>query len=258
MSDLKIAAIQSDLHWENPGANRNEFEDKIEGIGEAVDLAILPEMFTTGFTMNAAPLAEKQGGRTTQWMQSIARKHNLALCGSVIIEGNGRFYNRLLWVSNTGEIAKYDKRHLFRMAKEERVYSAGNERLLVDLNGWKICPFICYDLRFPVWSRSRKNEYDLMIFVANWPEKRSAHWRALLPARAIENQAFVVGVNRVGIDGNSFEFRGDSCVISPRGEIVQMESNKECTLIQTLKKSDLEEYRRTFPAWQDADNFELK
>lgn len=256
MRDLKIILIQSTLHWENVEANLKMFSDKIASIKEQTDLIVLPEMFSTGFTMNNKPLAEKMGGRTFEWMKRTAKEKKCVLTGSLIIEENGKYFNRLIWMHADGTFETYDKRHLFRYANEQDHYTAGSKKLIVELNGWKICPMICYDLRFPVWIRNSNKEYDLLIFVANWPERRNYPREALLLARAIENQAYVIGVNRVGKDGSDINHSGDSVVINHQGEVIsKAKPNEEAILTATLSLSELEEWRKKFPAWMDADQF---
>jgi omega-amidase len=203
MNDLKITLIQSNLFWENKVKNLEQFSHKIDAISEATDLIVLPEMFTTGFSMSPEKLAENVNGETVKWMKATAHKKNCVVTGSFICEEGGNYFNRLLWVNADGTYSKYDKRHLFSMGDENNHYATGEEKLIVKLKGWKICPLICYDLRFPVWARNTKEaSYDVLIYVANWPERRSYPWKTLLLARAIENQSYVIGSNRVGVDGN--------------------------------------------------------
>lgn len=259
MQDLKITVLQSDLHWENPGANLKMFSEKISSIEEATDLIILPEMFSTGFSMNNKAMAEKMNGSAVEWMKNTAKEKNCVVTGSLIIEEHGKYFNRLIWMRADGSCETYDKRHLFRYANEQDHYTAGNKRLIVDLKGWKICPLICYDLRFPVWARNKNKEYDLLIFVANWPERRNHPWKTLLLARAMENQAYVAGVNRIGNDGNSIYHSGDSAVINFKGEIISNIKAKEvATETVLLSKSELNEWRNDFPAWRDSDDFDIK
>lgn len=258
MQDLKITIIQSNLHWENIRRNLEMFSQKIASLNEETDLIVLPEMFSTGFTMNNKPLAENMSGKTFGWMKQKAQEKNCVITGSVIIEENGKYFNRLIWMRADGSFETYDKRHLFRYADEQKYYSAGNKKLIVELEGWKICPLICYDLRFPVWIRNRNKEYDALIFVANWPERRNYPREALLIARAIENQAYVIGVNRVGKDGNGVNHSGDSVVINPQGEVLcKAKPNEETVLTVTLSFSELAEWRKKFPAWMDADQFTI-
>lgn len=269
MDDLKITIIQSSLHWENKEMNLIMFSQKINDIKESTDLIILPEMFTTGFSMSPKKFAEPMNGATVSWMKEKAKEKNCVITGSFICEENGKCFNRLVWVNPDGSFSTYDKRHLFRMANEDAHYSAGQKRIVVELKGWKINPMICYDLRFPVWSRNKlvqgskvdKNpqyEYDLLIYVANWPEVRSYPWKTLLLARAIENQSYVVGLNRVGNDGNKIYHSGDSAVINARGEIIsRTKAQEESTETITLNYSELLAYRKSFPAMLDADAFEI-
>jgi omega-amidase len=224
MQDLKVTLIQSDLHWEDVEANLAMFEEKIWQIGSTTDVIVLPEMFTTGFTMSAHKLAEHMNMRTTKWMRQMADQTGALILGSFIVTVHERFYNRLVWMEPGGHMKTYDKRHLFRMSGEQKTYTQGESLLIGTWKGWRICPMICYDLRFPVWSRNRwdasakKLNYDLMIYVANWPMIRINAWDTLLRARAIENLSYVVGVNRIGIDGNDIEYNGHSSVISPKGD----------------------------------------
>lgn len=259
MQDLIITYIQSDLYWENPTLNRDRFDQLINQISENTDVIILPEMFTTGFTMNPKLIAEPANGETLQWMIKKAKEKNCVITGSVSIKENDNYYNRLYWVTPIGEISFYNKRHLFQMGNEHYHYIAGTEKITVEYKGWKICPLICYDLRFPVWARNTKeNTYDLLIYVANWPEIRSYPWKQLLIARAIENQAYVIGVNRVGKDGNETAHSGDSAVLTPRGELLsKVNDNKEH--IETIKLSmkELVDFRTIFPVLSDSDTFKV-
>ena len=260
---LRICLVQMDLAWENPDQNRSHAANLLRDQAGKHDLIILPEMFTTGFSMNPKKLAESAGDPDTlAWMQFHAAKLGAIVVGSFIIEENGKYYNRLMVVGQEGLVVKYDKRHLFRMSGEHEVYTAGDELPVFSLNGWRICPMVCYDLRFPVWSRNGMNPegrmwYDLLLYVANWPERRVAHWKALLQARAIENQVWVAGVNRVGQDGNDIVYSGDSMIIDALGTIVAHEVGKEGLLTATLEWEALADYRERFPAWADADRFEL-
>ena len=258
MRNLKITLIQTEPVWEDINGNLALFYDKINDITEKTDLVILPEMFTTGFSMNAANLAQAINGSSIKWLQKISRLINADIVGSIIFKINDLYFNRLLWAKPDGRLFTYDKKHLFRFAGEEKVYSAGVENITVELNGWKIRPFICYDLRFPAWTRNIKNEYDIALFIANWPEKRSMHWKSLLQARAIENQCYVLGVNRVGVDGNGLFYSGDSSVIDPLGKIIFQKHDEEFIYTTVLSFNKLEDYRKTFPAWMDADYEMLK
>ena len=263
MQDLKITIIQSDLHWEDIGANLAMFEEKIWKIGEPTDVIVLPEMFTTGFTMKAAQLAEKMNLRTFKWMKQMAEQTGALILGSFIASVNDGYYNRLLWMEPGGNHKTYDKRHLFRMAEEQQVYTPGESLLIGQWKGWRICPLICYDLRFPVWSRNRWNaalkesSYDLLIYVANWPKVRIDAWETLLMARAIENLSYVVGVNRVGIDGNHIEHSGKSSLISPKGERVLSVEGIEAIRTITISANVMQAYRDKFPAFIDADDFSI-
>lgn len=255
---LKVTIIQTELIWENPEENRIHFSRLIGNIKEKTNLIILPEMFTTGFTMNAALLAEEDKGATLKWMQKEAKNNNSAITGSVIITENNNYYNRLFFVFPNGKYHTYNKRHTFTLANEHLTYKSGNELLIVDLLGWKICPLICYDLRFPVWARNTQN-YDVLVYVANWPERRITAWDALLKARSIENMAYCIGVNRTGIDGNSHQYIGHSAIYNVLGEMV---SNKEFEkdFIETveLHKSHIEKNRKHLQFLNDRDDFILK
>ncbi len=256
MSSLTLTLIQPNLVWENKKANLEMFAEKINSIKEKTEVVILPEMFSTGFSMKPELLAEKMDGETIEWMKKIASSKKIILTGSVIIEEDGKYYNRLIWMLPNGEYGVYDKRHLFAYADEHKYYSAGNKRLIARVKGWKINLQVCYDLRFPIWSRQQSaNEFDVLIYVANWPERRSTAWKTLLQARAIENQCYVIGVNRVGTDGNKFYHSGDSMIIDPIGEIVYHKANEEDVFTYTLQKEKLDKVREKFPFWRDADTF---
>ena len=258
MQDLKVALVQSDLFWLDPQKNREHFERKITRLKGKADLIVLPEMFTTGFTMEAENHAEPMSGPTVRWMQSLAETTGAVIAGSLIIEENGAYFNRFIWAQPQGALAWYDKRHLFRMAGEHEVYSAGRQLTTVELNGWRICLFVCYDLRFPVWSRNVNLQYDAAIYVANWPQRREHAWRILLQARAAENQAYVIGVNRVGADGLGIRYSGQSMVVDPVGNITIDLADQETEAVTTLSRAHLEHFREKFPAWKDADRFEIK
>ncbi|MES2812863.1 MAG: nitrilase family protein [Bacteroidota bacterium] len=253
---MKVAIIQSNLVWENPQANRNHFEEKINSIQDPVDLIVLPEMFSTGFTMNPANVAETMQGETVTWMQSIATANNCALTGSIIIQENGSFYNRMIFVFPNGKIQTYDKRHLFSLAKEEVVFTAGNEKVIVEYNNWKICLQICYDLRFPVFARNVEN-YDMLLYVASWPKPRINAWDALLKARAIENLCFAIGVNRIGCDANNFEYVGHSQVVDFLGNYLVEPFEEENVKIMTLDKNQMLETRSKLNFLEDKDMFEI-
>jgi omega-amidase len=258
MKDLTITIIQTELHWQDAAANRAMFAEKLAKASPTTDLIILPEMFTTGFSMNAAELAEEANGETLQWMQDLARERKAVLTGSIIVKEDSNYFNRLYWVRPDGTYETYDKKHLFRMAKEHYTYTPGKEKILVELDGWKICPLVCYDLRFPVWSRNRENEYDLVLYVANWPKVRNIAWKTLLQARAIENVAYSVGVNRVGTDGNGHPYSGDSAIIHPKGHKLLETSEQEGIHTITLSKQELIDFREIFPAHLDADAYSLE
>lgn len=257
MRDLKVGLIQSDIAWHDVDANEIRFDALVASLREPMDLLLLPEMFTTGFTMDPASHAEGMDGRGVRSLKRWAREKNTAVAGSLAIREEGRYYNRFILAGPDGNLAIYDKRHLFRMAGEETVYTAGSGRALIDIQGWKIRPFICYDLRFPVWSRNGNPAYDIAVYVANWPEQRREHWRALLRARAIENQCYCIGVNRIGADGNGILHSGDSAVIDFRGETLFEAANEECCAVVDCSYDALAEYRGSFPVWKDADAFGL-
>ncbi len=257
MSNLKIAAIQTELYWENITANLASLEEKIANIETQQDLILLPEMFNTGFSMNSKNLAEPMNSTTFKWLKQMASKHNTVVAGSYIVSENGEQFNRLIWMQPDGQFDCYDKRHLFRMGGENEFYTGGKKRIIKQIKGWKICPLICYDLRFPVWSRNRNNEYDLLIYVANWPKPRAHVWSNLLIARALENQSYVVGLNRVGVDGMGLSYSGDSAIIDFKGQALTTKSETEAILYAELNKTELEDFRTRFPAYLDADEFEI-
>jgi predicted amidohydrolase len=257
MQDLTLALVQADLYWHNPEANRGMLEEMIWSMEERADVIILPEMFTTGFTMEADSFAEPMNLHTFKWMKQMAAQTNALVLGSYIVKDGGGYFNRLMWMQPDGHWQSYDKRHLFRMAGEHEHYSPGSKKLIGKWKGWNICPLICYDLRFPVWSRNVHLEYDLLLYVANWPEPRIGAWDILLKARAIENLCFVAGVNRVGVDGLGVNYCGHSAVIDPKGrEIIQAHASKG-VWITRLSGGELEDYRAKFPAHFDADSFNL-
>jgi len=296
MSTLTITIIQTDLKWEDKTANLHSLEEKILSIPENTELVVLPEMFSTGFSMRPAELAESMDGPTLAWMRSVAARKRIILTGSLIIEEEGHYFNRLIWMLPNGEYGFYDKRHRFAYAGENEHYTAGRKRLVASVKGWKIMPLVCYDLRFPVWSRQTPSrpdtgqaedsaapaplapgvsiatpgqpaattpaapplEYDVLLYVANWPERRSHAWKTLLQARAIENQSYVVGVNRIGNDGNNIYHSGDSMIVGPLGEILYHGQAKEETFTLTLRKETLTDTRQCFPFWRDADLFSIE
>lgn len=280
MSTLTITTIQSALHWEDKQANLDMFEKKIMDIAEKTEVVILPEMFSTGFSMKPKSMAEKMDGPTIDWMKRVAAKKRIILTGSVIIEDEGNYFNRLIWMLPNGQYGIYDKRHLFAYAGEHEQYSPGSKRLIAMVKGWKINLIVCYDLRFPVWCRQSRPaapvdfstpaapeqlagmgsetiepEYDLLICVANWPERRNHAWKTLLQARAIENQCYVAGVNRIGNDGNNIYHSGDSMIVSPMGEILYTKAKEEEIFTFTLLKENVEEVRKKLPFLEDADDF---
>lgn len=263
MQDLKVTLIQSDLHWEDIGANLAMFEEKIWRINGNTDVIVLPEMFTTGFTMSAPRMAEMMNMRTTKWMKQVADQTGALILGSFIANVHDRYYNRLVWMEPGGNYKTYDKRHLFRMANEHKTFSPGESMLIGMWKGWKICPLVCYDLRFPVWSRnrfditSRKLSYDLLIYVANWPTARIDAWDTLLKARAIENLSYTIGVNRIGQDGNGVEYNGHSAFISPKGEAIFFTEGIESVKTVDINMHSLQAYRDKFPAQFDADDFSI-
>jgi len=257
MQDLKIAMVQSFQHWEDIDANLKMFGEKIRSISEPVDIIVLPEMFSTGFSMNPASLYETMDGKAVNWMKAMASESKAVIAGSLIIKENENYYNRLVWIRPDGSYNTYDKRHLFSMAGEEKVFAPGSEKLIVVVNGWKICPMVCYDLRFPVWIRNVEN-YDLLLFVANWPDKRIEHWRKLLQARAIENQCFVVGVNRVGLDGNEIPYTGHSMFVNSQGEIQAEIIDEEKIEIINLNDESLNITRKYMPFLNDRDGFRFE
>lgn len=258
MQNLTVTLIQTELFWENPEANRAMLEEKIAGLDQPTDLIVLPEMFTTGFTMAPERVAEPMGLTTFRWLKQQAAQTRAVVTGSYVVREGGKFYNRLVWMQPDGTYFTYDKRHLFRMAGEHEHYAAGTNRLVVEWKGWRICPLICYDLRFPVWSRNGGPgglEFDFLLYVANWPAARAGHWNALLQARAIENLCYAAGVNRVGDDGTGKTYAGESALIDFRGERLFSRKDAEIVHTQTLNRDDLLAYRERFPAYLDADVF---
>ncbi|MDR1919203.1 MAG: amidohydrolase [Tannerellaceae bacterium] len=255
---LRISMIQSPIAWEDREQNLAYYGRLLRRVSGKTDLTVLPETFTTGFSMNVEALADAADGLTVACLKDWAQKHQTALAGSFIVKENERYYNRGFFVTPEGEASYYDKRHLFRMAGEAAHFSAGSEQTIVSYRGWSICLQVCYDLRFPVWSRNVNNAYDLLIYVANWPEVRINVWTSLLPARAIENLAYVCGVNRTGTDGGGFRYNGQSAIYSPKGEkLIDAGIRPEIVRSCTLQKSDLERLRTKFPAWKDADTFNI-
>jgi omega-amidase len=257
---LRVTLIQQAPHWQDPAANRERLDALLAPLVNNTDVIVLPEMFPTGFSMDVEKLHETVNGPTTAWLESKARELNSAITGSLIVKDGERYYNRLLWVAPGSDLLHYDKRHLFRMAKEHNHFTAGGAvALTVDWRGFKICPLVCYDLRFPVYSRRRSSlEYDLLIYTASWPAARREAWKALLRARAIENQAFVVGVNRIGQDGNGIEYSGDSVAHDFLGDAVAELHDESAVTTVELDGDALRAFRERFPAHLDADRFTLE
>lgn len=253
MNDITVTLIQTEIIWEDIAANLDMLDRKIDGISEKTDIIILPEMFTTSFTLNVEKVAESMTGSAVSWLVAKARKKKAHIMGSIIIKEGKKYFNRLVWAKPNGEILTYDKKHLFRMGSENKVFSPGEKHLTVEVRGWKLRTFICYDLRFPIWCRNIGNRYDVAIYIANWPKKRAPHWRLLLPARALENQSYVIGVNRVGKDGKGFVYSGDSSIIEPTGHILFTKEDTPCIYTATLHYDKVRKFRATFAAWQDAD-----
>lgn len=251
---LKIALVQTSTHWHDAVRNRELFNGLIDKVESGTDLIVLPEMFSTGFTMASAEVAETMQGETVAWMRQQAQRRRCVICGSLVIQDDGEIFNRLVWMEPTGNFKTYDKRHRFRMAREHQHYASGSRRLIVELFGWRLCPMICYDLRFPVWLRNA-GDYDVQLFVANWPAARRSAWQTLLKARAIENQAYVCGVNIVGQDGNGVVYSGGTAAISPDGEVLAEMLDKSAVVTVTLDPEPLTTLRASFPVWQDADEF---
>jgi omega-amidase len=261
MSTLTITIIQTNLHWEDKAANLQMLEEKINSIKEKTEIVVLPEMFTTGFSMKPAGLAETMEGETVQWMKKIAATKKIILTGSVIIEEGGHYFNRMIWMLPNGQYGVYDKRHRFAYAGEDDHYTAGTKRLIASVKGWKVNLMVCYDLRFPVWARQQSQpegpEYDVLIYSANWPEKRIHAWKTLLQARAIENQCYVVGVNRTGKDANDIAYSGESMIIDPMGEVLYTKKDEEDIFTITLDKIHLQNVREKLPFLKDADSFQI-
>ncbi|QXP60892.1 nitrilase family protein [Olleya sp. HaHaR_3_96] len=257
-TQLHIAIIQSNLVWENPIQNRLNFMQKIEGLDNTVDLIILPEMFTSGFTMSPQVVAEAMDGDTIQWMLALANRKGVAIVGSLVIKENNNYYNRLVFVHPNGVVDSYDKRHTFTLAGEDKVYTKGEAQLIVNYKGFKIKPLVCYDLRFPVWSRLSDN-YDVLLYVANWPTKRILAWDTLLQARAIENMSYCIGVNRVGLDANKYQYPGHSQAYNALGEkLIRLKPNMEDIALVTLSKSHVETTRNKLRFLDDKDLFSLE
>lgn len=255
MKNLTVALIQQEIVPNDPQQNLATFSNAISHLNNC-DLIVLPEVFTTGFCANARNYAERVDGDAYEWMAQHAQKLNAVITGSLVVWADDAYFNRMVWMRPDGSYTHYDKRHLFRMAGEHNRYQNGSERVIVELHGWRILPLVCYDLRFPVWSRNR-NDYDMAIYVANWPSARALHWNRLLQARAIENLSYVVGVNRVGMDEAHQHYAGDSAIYGPAGEVI-LHSQETGSFYTELYADRLHEYREKFPAYMDADDFELK
>jgi predicted amidohydrolase len=254
---LFVAGIQSSLFWENPLKNRAYFEEKIQSIPSTIDVIILPEMFTSGFTMNAKKVAEKMDGISISWMQKMASEKNCAIVGSLVVEEKNRFYNRLIFMHPSGKIDFYDKHHTFTLAGEDKSYTSGNSKTIIEFKGWKICGLICYDLRFPVWARNSEN-YDLLLYVANWPVTRIKAWDTLLKARAIENMSYVIGVNRIGEDESGYKYCGNSLIIDYLGtQISDLQHNEEGIILAKINKKDQENTREKLGFLKDMDSFSI-
>ena len=273
MSALTITTIQTGLSWEDKAANLRHFEERIFALSGPAEVVVLPEMFSTGFSMRPERLAEQMDGPTLGWMRDVAARKKIILTGSIIVEEGGHYFNRLIWMLPNGQYGYYDKRHRFAYAGEDAHYTAGSRRLVASVKGWRVLLLVCYDLRFPVWSRqkpaveqdspeavdgSQGLEYDLIVYVANWPERRSHAWKTLLQARAIENQSYIVGVNRIGADGNEIYHSGDSMIVDPLGQVLYDAEARDEAFTLTLQKDDLTRIRERFPFWKDADHFSIE
>ena len=262
MASLTLSIIQTDLIWEDKVANLKMLQQKIDAIEERTEVIILPEMFNTGFTMQPELFAETMDGETVQWMKEVAEFKKVIVTGSIAIKENDQYFNRLIWMLPNGQSGYYDKRHLFAYAGEDKHYSMGSKRLIASVKGWRINLQVCYDLRFPVWSRQQATEtepeYDLLIFVANWPERRSHAWKTLLCARAIENQCYTIGVNRVGKDIKNIYHSGNSLIIDPLGQVLYHMPDQEDVFTITLQKEDVEKIRTQLPFWKDGDGFRIE
>jgi omega-amidase len=254
---MRINIVQPDIIWEDPESNKKKLTQIFDQVNGNVDVFLLPELFLTGFTMNVTELAVGMNGTHIEWMQSISQEYKACLCGSVIIKEKDKYFNRLIWMFPDGSLQYYDKRHLFRMGQENRYYYPGEKHLIISHNQWSIMPLICYDLRFPVWSRNTQS-YDILVYHANWPAPRNHVWEVLLKARAIENQAYVIGVNRVGKDGTGINYTGNSMLVNPKGEIIISLGSEETTATIDIDLESLQEFRQKFPVYLDADSFKIK
>jgi len=260
---LFVTLIQTDIVWESPEQNLAHYAQLIAGLPRPQEIVLLPEMFATGFSMAPDRLAEPMDGPSVSWMREMAAKHRIILAGSLIIQDGGVYHNRLVWMQPDGVFYTYDKRHLFGYAGEDTHYSPGDARLIVQVKGWRICPLVCYDLRFPAWARNAGTDsdgrppYDVLLYVANWPERRSLAWKTLLQARAIENQSFCIGLNRVGEDGKGIAYSGDSSIFGPLGETLWQRSGEAAVHTEILQWEPLQNARSQFPFLRDADKFIL-
>lgn len=257
MKDLKVSTVQSTLVWEDRDTNLKNFTNHIDSINESTDLILLPEMFTTGFSMNPKPISEKMDGPTIQWMKAQASKKNAVIAGSIIIEEKEKFYNRLIWMRPDGTYETYNKRHLFTLTGEHQQYTKGTKRKIINLHGWKICPLICYDLRFPVWSRNT-DAYDLLIYVANWPTKRINAWSSLLAARAIENQCYTIGVNRIGTDATGLNYNGMTSILNFDGVLLYSIQDLAQIKTTTFNYESLQDFRKKLAFLNDRDHFSIE
>ena len=258
MHPLKISIVQTDIAWENKQENLRMLREKLHALRGTTEIVVLPEMFSTGFTMKSRELAEPVSGITVRILKELAADFQLALCGSFICSERSNNYNRAFFITPEGEEFYYDKRHLFRMGNEAEYFSSGNNKLIISYRGWNICLLVCYDLRFPVWSRNVNNEYDLLIYVASWPQARRLAWDTLLCARALENMCYVCGVNRIGVDGNKLIYNGGSVVFSAKGEVLaSVPDGEEGIETVSLSLISLQQLRDKFPVWKDADAFRL-
>jgi predicted amidohydrolase len=258
MEDLRITLVQPDIIWKNPRENLEKYSELLTAVTTNTDLLLFPEMFQTGFCTEPEQVAETMDGNTVRWMKRTAESLKCSVAGSLIIRDNRRFFNRIIYIDQFENLTWYDKRHLFTIAGEESKFTPGNTRLIVPLKGWQICFQICYDLRFPVWSRNQ-DDYDMLVYLASWPSERRDVWDTLLKARAIENQSYVAGVNRTGTDGNSVVHTGNSMILNPKGMIIgELPSSREDVQTLTLSWKELDHYRKSFPAWKDRDDFEIR
>ncbi len=256
--ELKLAFLQTEIIWEDIDANLQALSKKLDGIADNVDAVILPELFTTGFTMRSRELAESMDGKSISWMQTASKKLGCVVAGSLIIQDQGTYLNRFIWMEPGGMFATYDKRHLFSIGGEDEHYTPGQSNSTIEINSFRVRPLVCYDLRFPVWSRNA-GTYDLLLYVANWPAVRRDVWISLLKARAIENQSFVIGVNRVGRDGMGIDYSGDSLAYNAKGQVIaSLPLGEEATQVVRLSLKELTDFRHKFPVWKDADNFEIR